>query len=468
MTFSDALKHYIDQLQTSPKTLAEASGIPPSTLSRYLSGDRTPPANSDACKQIAVAIAHISKGTLSEAEIARALQKELHGAEIDAKTFTQNFATLLDELDIKGNSLARALGFDPSYISRIRAGQRHPENFATFSNQVARYIARNCTDSRQLTKVMELCACSAESIATPEDYEEAIRNYLGSSKSNNTQASTTKAPLASFLKTLDEFDLNTFKESIHFDDIKIPTVPFQLPTSKTYTGIEEMKQAELDFLKSAVLARSTDDVIMYSDMPLEEMAADKEFPKKIMTGIAALIRKGVKVINIHNVHRPVEELIMGLEGWVPVYMTGLMESFYLPFPTNNAFLHFLRSGGSVACAGEAIVGNQGAGRYVVTKNTADVAYYRTRATQLLTHAKPLIKVFTEENQAEKNRVLRKIHTVFGSDTTSVGEGDFSTLSITTLPGRYVLISKSNPPAVDLLVEHPALVAAFEQYEPTLF
>lgn len=31
--------------------------------------------------------------------------------------------------------------------------------------------------------------------------------------------------------------------------MKVPTVPFQLPLSKTYYGLEEMKNGELDFLK---------------------------------------------------------------------------------------------------------------------------------------------------------------------------------------------------------------------------
>jgi len=144
-----------------------------------------------------------------------------------------------------------------------------------------------------------------------------------------------------------------------------------------------------------------------------------------------------------------------------------MDSYYLPFPTNNAFLHFLRSAGTVACAGEAINGDQGSGRYVVTKNATDVAYYRTRAEQLLALAKPLVRVFTAEQTKERDAALRKIHAAYGSNTVSIGEGRFETLEITALPGRYVLVSKSSHPRVGLLVEHPALVAALEQFEPTL-
>lgn len=60
----------------------------------------------------------------------------------------------------------------------------------------------------------------------------------------------------------------------------MPSVPFQLPTSKAYYGLKEMMNSELDFLKATVLSKSMSSVIMYSDMPMEEMAKDPEFPKK--------------------------------------------------------------------------------------------------------------------------------------------------------------------------------------------
>lgn len=49
--------------------------------------------------------------------------------------------------------------------------------------------------------------------------------------------------------------MNEYIRSIHFDELKVPTVPFQLPTSKNYYGVEQMKQGELDFFKMTVLSK---------------------------------------------------------------------------------------------------------------------------------------------------------------------------------------------------------------------
>ena len=66
--------------------------------------------------------------------------------------------------------------------------------------------------------------------------------------------------------------------------------------------IQEMMEAELDFMKATVLSKSMEPVTMYSDMPLEEMAKDPEFPKKWMFGLAMMLKKGLHLNTVHSFH----------------------------------------------------------------------------------------------------------------------------------------------------------------------
>ena len=380
-----------------------------------------------------------------------------------AVAFSDNLRETLETFGIAGNRLARYLDYDPSYISRILAGQRRPADLPAFIDGVTSYIVRNYGDDEGIAKAAALTGVSERDLHDARSLADAIKGFLETEDEPQQQN-----PVGGFLEKLDEFDLNAFMRDIKFDELKVPTTPFQLPTTKTYTGIEQMKQAEIDFLKAAVLARTTDDVILYSDMPLEQMAEDEEFPKKIMMGMALLIRKGIHLHNIHDVHRPLNELVMGLEGWIPVYMTGQISPYYLPHPTNEVFHHFLRSAGSVAVAGEAIEGNQGGGRYVVTKNAADVAYLRKRAKELLAHAKPLMRIYRENRMGELRRAIERLDAKTDAARMQVGEGTFANMNISVSPGSYALIEKTNAPQVSFLVEYPALVEALEHYEPTLF
>ena len=82
--------------------------------------------------------------------------------------------------------------------------------------------------------------------------------------------------------------------------------------------IEEMKKGELDFFKATVLSKSSDPVFMCSDMPMEDMAKDIDFGKKWMFAIAMTLKKGLHLNIIHNLDRPFNEMMLGLESWIPI------------------------------------------------------------------------------------------------------------------------------------------------------
>ena len=179
----------------------------------------------------------------------------------------------------------------------------------------------------------------------------------------------------------------------------MPTIPFQLPTARTYTGLSEMMTSELDFLKATVLSKSQAPVIMYSDMPMEEMAKDPEFPKKWMYGMALMLKKGLQLYQIHNLDRSFDDMMLGLESWIPMYMTGQIAPYYLKGVQNNVFSHLLKVSGAAALAGEAIAGQHSAGRYTLTKQRDDIAYYTRRAEALLAQAQPLMEIYRAERAA---------------------------------------------------------------------
>lgn len=60
-------------------------------------------------------------------------------------------------------------------------------------------------------------------------------------------AASQKNPIISFLEKLDNFDLNDYIRAIRFDELKVPTVPFQLPTTRTCYGLENFRQAHAGF-----------------------------------------------------------------------------------------------------------------------------------------------------------------------------------------------------------------------------
>lgn len=201
-----------------------------------------------------------------------------------------------------------------------------------------------------------------------------------------------------FLNNLDNFNLDTYIKAIHFNEMKVPFVPFYKSGSKNYYGIDEMKQGELDFFKATVLSKSNEPVFMCSDMPMEDMAEDVDFGKKWMFAIAMTLKKGLHLNIIHNLDRPFNEMMLGLESWIPIYMTGQVSPYYLTGLQNSVYCHFNYVSGTVALTGECIKGYHNKGKYHLTSNKTDVEYYRTKSECLLNKAKPFMDIYRVENR----------------------------------------------------------------------
>lgn len=152
-----------------------------------------------------------------------------------------------------------------------------------------------------------------------------------------------------------------------------------------------MKKGELDFFKATVLSKSNEPIFMCSDMPMEDMAQDIEFGKKWMFAIAMTLKKGLHLNIIHNLDRPFNEMMLGLESWIPIYMTGQVSPYYLRGFQDSVYCHFNYVSGAVALTGECINGYHDKGKYFLTSNKSDVAYYKEKATCLLDKATPLRK-----------------------------------------------------------------------------
>ena len=411
--FHEQLNEYLEELDCTAKELGEVSGVSAATLSRYRSGSRIPDASTEAFNSICEAIGRIAgqRGieTLTEEKVRESFLRCLDMTAVDKEQLRTNFNLLATALNMNMARLCQQINYDSSTVFRFRNGSRQPAEPEKFAEAVAKYVAENYTEAAEREKLARILQCDACEFVEQEHSADRIKRWLlepGREKESG---------VTHFLEQLDQFDLNEYIKAIHFDEWKVPpAIPFRLSTSKSYTGLKNMMEAELDFLKDTVLSKSMDPVIMYSDMPMEEMAKDPEFPKKWMFGMAIMLKKGLHLHQIHNLDRSFEEMMLGLESWIPMYMTGQISPYYLKVGQDQVFLHFLKVSGSVALTGEAIRGYHSEGKYYLAHSKDEVAYYRKRAGELLNCASPLMEIYREENAGVFEVFLR-------SDAETAGE-----------------------------------------------
>ena len=291
MKFCQQLSEYLCRLSCTGKELCALAGISAASFSRYKNGERVPELGTPAFEGLCRALGEIAEqrgyGDLTADAVRAAFAACEDFVATDKEQLRRNFNTLVAAMGINLTRLCQYTNYDPSTIFRIRNGSRRPADSRQFAGAVASFVAREVVSPRELEALAELLACPAEDIADLSFRYTRLCSWL-----MQEQPARSEGDITDFLSKLDEFDLNEYIKAIHFDELKVPSMPFQLPTTRYYYGLGEMMDSELDFLKATVLSRSMEPVTMYSDMPMGEMAKDPEFPKKWMFGMAMMLKKG--------------------------------------------------------------------------------------------------------------------------------------------------------------------------------
>ena len=404
MEFKELFATYIETLGCTAKDLAETSGLSAATVSRYRSGERIPKPGTEEFAKLVRGITLIAIdrriADITERSVSAAFSSGIRECETEIKNLRENFNTLLNVFPVNVSALSRFLNFDPSYISRIRNGQRQPASPTKFAWDVADFVARRLLAPEQLNILASLTGYSENELTDCGTARALLAHWLLSGHGRS------ETSLSAFLKKMDEFDLNAYIRVIHFDELDVPSARFSFPVSKNYFGLKKMMDSELAFLKATVLSDSTEPVIMYSDMPIHEMAKDPEFPKKWMLGMTLILKKGLHIHNIHSINRPLDEMMLALKNWIPMYMTGQISPYYLRGTQNGIFSHLLKVSGSAALTGEAIRGCHSDGKYHLTTSRSEIAYYQKQAHLLLSKALPLMDIYPADREAVFHLFLR--------------------------------------------------------------
>ena len=394
MKFNELLNKYLEEFNCSSKTLSELTNISPAVISRYRSGERTPAIDSKQLESIIKAIKQISNPKYKEEDIEKEFKSIFQKTDFDYDNFSKNLNELINTLKINIKDMSKYTLCDASSISRIRYGKTKPSEPIEFASKIASYVTNKYANETDITKIEKLTNNDGENL-----YNKVFKYLTNKEENKNNDM------IKSFLNNLDKFNLNDYIKAIKFDELKVPTVPFYITKTKNYFGLEEMKKAELDFLKGTVLSKNNEDIFMCSDMPMEDLAKDIDFSKKWMFGIACLLKKGMHLNIIHNLDRPFNEMMLGLESWIPLYMTGQITPYYFKDISTNIYHNLTYVSGTLALAGECINNFHKDGKYFLTSNKKEVDYYKTKSNNLLKKANNLMNIYKEENSKSYNLFL---------------------------------------------------------------
>ena len=100
-----------------------------------------------------------------------------------------------------------------------------------------------------------------------------------------------------------------------------------------------------------------------------------------------------------------KDMMLGLENWVPLYMTGQISPYYLKGVQNRVYSHLHYCSGQVAMTGDCISGHHDLAHYYLTSRKEEVSISQKNMEFLLKKAHPLMDIYREERKKELHASL---------------------------------------------------------------
>jgi transcriptional regulator with XRE-family HTH domain len=480
--FSERINTIFLILNCSNARLARASGIDASLVSRYRTGGRTPKAGStqfeNLCKGI---ISYAEENCLweelkdacqladsgkSEDEIRSYLipQNTMKREKINNRPKQNNFCfsgeklnALMNILGISNIRLAKALNVDSSLISRLRNGFRTPSKNSPLTINLCNYFCKRVLAGGFEKEFSELL-CIPKSIVVNGD-EELMKHFVDwltdKSDMQNTSA------MDRFLEKLSSFTININHPLPSVDSIA--TYDIINDCISIYTGIDGLRRAVLRFLGSVAVANHPCTLKLYSDQSMDWLTSDTDFSQKWSILMVAVLLKKNPIRIIHNIDRSLPEMLAAIENWLPLYMTGMITSFYCKRAVDNRFSHTLFVAPSLAAINATLVaGTENSGKYQYITSEENITYYETQFNALMDVSKPLVKVFIGENIADYHFYLGEMAKYEGKTMKIL-----SSLSLATMPKNLLekILIRNEVSQTDrdkILLLHETSIRQFEK------
>lgn len=394
MLYHEQLNRCLQEYRITAKELAEASGISVASVSRYRQGKCRP--EPEASRKLAEGLLTLISARGIELTPAQAEEiRQMLSVRRPVFSCTR-FDLLLQTMHIQLKDLAGFVQFMPSYLSKIHTGQRSPADPKRFLSGLCSCLQQMHSSDSDLQRLCELTGCTGLT-----DLQPALERWLLGGASQQSEG------VGSLLHQLDLFDPNEYMSRTHFDALDVPP-PQPVPESHTdYFGISQMRQSHLDFFRMTMLSESEAPIFMHDDMPIEQLVQDPEWVQAWMTAILCCLKKGLTFRVIHNVDRPVGEMLIGLKTWVPLYMTGQIEPYYFPSAVTEVYSHMNFISGAACLCGEGVSGREADTWYELDTAAVKVDAAQKKAAALLRKAMPLMEIYNSEKAALYQQSVRE-------------------------------------------------------------
>ena len=338
----------LEVLQANVTAIAELADTDPSNISRIKNGTRSYQINSKTIDRLLGGILLYAekeqKNDLLDQLIRfqggsrkEALRSWLFQdvRQPDAVTTLSAFPDKLNALihlaNLSNARLARLTNIDPSYISRLRSGSRIPRAGSTVYETLSRVLFDEITKAGHLGTLQKMI--SSDASGNTDDLFQSYVKWLSTPQKNDVH-------IESLLSSINQLSpTRTFSGPLRsLQEQPDRNITYELRDN--YYDSRGLQEASLRFLSDVVQSDSRM-IYLFSENQIDWMTQDPVFLQKWTFLMLLLLQKGIRIRIIHNIDRSIPEMVDAVKSWLPLYMSGLIEPWYMNIKGGKRFQHTL-------------------------------------------------------------------------------------------------------------------------------
>ena len=431
---SNRINTALETLNITITDVARAGGCSPSNLNRLKNGVRTPAPSSPTIEKLARGLVEAAyerqltdelcrltgvpadiRGQqlksavidwlfIDESPYERTYRKSVKAGPPEKTLFSSRLDLLMKKAGLSNKRLGQASGLDPSYISRLRRGERLPRFNAPYLTGICTAIWEAFRLNNDFSGLAALISRGKDELMednAPDMIFEWLFGY------DSLIHHMTVDQLVAAVSSISDSGITAAEERISSRQIDLLVENCLAGSASLENRADELQGTGTDGLRSMVglflaeaLTNYEEELLLYSDQSMDWMGG--EYNHVLTALMAECISRNMRIRIIHTVDRSIAELAAAITWWAPLYLSGNIESYYCKRTAGGRFSHTLFIRPSSACiAGTGVKGmeEKTVYRYSTDPETAKLSEESFR--NLLDDSEPLVRISAPHEETSK-------------------------------------------------------------------
>ncbi|MBQ7131091.1 MAG: helix-turn-helix transcriptional regulator [Oscillospiraceae bacterium] len=305
---------------------------------------------------------------------------------VSYRAFGEKLNAVMELAEISNIRLGKLVNIDTSYISRFRNGLRSPKSNPRMMDALCNVLLHRLGEQNKIKQLAVLMKVDPDAMTDKEEAFALFHDWL-----YHAEKADSSSVIEKLLENIDTFSIDAKTPLPSFEEVAVErTVKCE---DTVYFGSTGLQNAVIRFLGS-VISDGGKELYLYSDQNVSWLT-DPVFRLKWAALMLGCVQKGIRIHIIHYVDRDVSEMIEAIISWLPLYMSGMIRSYYCKKQKNSRFSNTFFLCPGVACIkGSNVIGTEDqSGEYRYDTDPKILEIHQAAFNGLLADAKQLVRIY---------------------------------------------------------------------------